>query len=83
VTPTVFASAVEGALDKVLSMALDRKVLEATAEDIRGVAKEAHRVIAETYDQPQIEEFQDALTPVFARALPGRVAGEPTLRDSS
>jgi len=84
VTPLDFASAVEGALDKVLAMSVDRRVLEATAEDIRGVAKEAHRVVVEAYPPSEVEQFQDALTPVFARALPGRVAsgGEPKMHDS-
>ncbi|KAL1524184.1 hypothetical protein AB1Y20_019093 [Prymnesium parvum] len=84
VPPLAFANAVEGALDKILAMAVDRAVIEATAEDIRGVAKEAHKVICEEYSQAEIEEFQDALTPVFARALPKRTAsGEPKLHDSS
>ena len=74
VAPLAFAAAVEGALDKVLSMSLDRAVIEATAEDIRVVAKEAHRVVAEAYPPEEVLEFQDALTPAFSRALPNSVA---------
>ena len=44
VTPMVFAEAVEGALNKVLAMSVDRRVLEATAEDIRSVAKVRRRL---------------------------------------
>ena len=38
----------------------------------RRVAKEAHGVVAENYDQELLVQFQEALTPAFTKALPKR-----------
>ena len=62
----------------------DRAAIEATAEDIRQVAKEAHGVVAASYPNEALVEFQDALTPAFSRALPRRdiqPTGEPRLME--
>ena len=54
-----------------------------TAEEIRNVAKEARVVVADAYPADKLDEFTDALTPAFTRALPPKrnfaPAGEPTL----
>lgn len=72
VDPMDFARAIEGALDKVLALPLDRAAIEQTAEEIRTVAKEARQVVADSYERPTLEAFQDALTPAFARSLPDK-----------
>lgn len=85
VEPMKLASVIEEAIDKVLSMPIDRAAIEATAEDIRQVAKEAHRVVADEYPEETLVEFQDALTPAFTRALGDRreteASGEPRLME--
>ena len=70
VPPMDLAEAIESTIDKVLALPIDRAAIEATAEDIKTVAKEARNVVAEHYDNDVLEEFQDALTPAFMRALP-------------
>jgi len=77
VEPMSFAQAVEAALDKVLSLPIERAAIESTAEEIREVAKEARMVVAEAYPAETLDAFTDALTPAFARALPQR-RPEPT-----
>ena len=72
VDPMEFASAIEGAIDKVIALPLDRDAIESTAEEIRTVAKEARAVVADAYDSEMLEAFSDALTPAFSRALPNR-----------
>jgi len=79
VSPMALAGAIEGALDSVMGMAIDAEVLRSTAEEIKTVAKEARSVVVEAYSQEDIDEFSDALTPVFARALPPQPSGSPTL----
>ena len=79
VSPMSLAGAIEGALDSVMGMAIDPEVLRSTAEEIRTVAKEARGVVVEAYSQDIVDEFSDALTPVFARALPPLPPQEPTL----
>jgi len=75
VTPGAFAAAVAGAVDKIVALAIDRAVIEATGEDIRKVAKEAHTVVAEAYPPEELRAFQDLLTPVFTKVRPGARAG--------
>mmetsp|Transcript_39830 Transcript_39830/g.79647 ORF Transcript_39830/g.79647 Transcript_39830/m.79647 type:complete len:341 (-) Transcript_39830:168-1190(-) len=70
VDPMDLARAIEGALDKVISLPLERSAIEQTAEDIRTVAKQAHQVVADHYDAQMLKAFQDALTPAFARSMP-------------
>jgi len=72
VDPMDFAAAVEGALDKVIALPLDRDAIESTAEEIRTVAKEARVVVADAYDSEILDAFSEALTPAFMRALPRR-----------
>jgi hypothetical protein len=69
VAPLDFASAVEGAVDKVLALNVDPAAKFATIEDLKMVAKEAREVIEEapTYDEAILGEFSDALTPPFER----------------
>lgn len=83
VEPLQLAAAIEGALEKVLALPIDRAAIEATAEEIRTVAKEARVVVAESYPTDALDTFTDALTPAFARALPPRrevaAGSEPVL----
>jgi hypothetical protein len=79
VKPLELASAIEGALEKVLRLPVDRSAIEDACEEIRQVAKEARGLIATEYDQQTLDEFSEALTPAFAAALPARPAGEPRL----
>ena len=72
VDPMDLAKAIEGALDKVIALPLDRAAIEQTAEDIRTVAKEAHGIVAENYDAQKLSAFQDSLAPAFARSLPDK-----------
>jgi len=69
VEPMDLASAIEGALDKMISMSLDPAALQETVEDIRNVAKEARVVVEEAYDDAKLQSFTEALTPSFARAM--------------
>ena len=47
------------------------------------MAQEAHGVVVENYSEKEVGEFQDALTPVFQHALPGRIgSGEPRMHES-
>lgn len=69
VPPLAFATAVEGALDKVLQLPLDREVISSTVEEIRVVAKEARVVVEQSYDADTLDEFTTALTPAFGRAM--------------
>lgn len=71
VPPIDFASAVEDAIDKVLSLPLDRAAIDATVEDLRSVAKEARAVVEESYSAEELDAFTEALTPVFKRAQSG------------
>ena len=82
VPPMDFAAAIEGAIEKVLALPLDRDAIESTAEEIRQVAKEARAVIADEYDSAMLDAFTEALTPAFARALPPKPAGEPKLANA-
>ena len=82
VDPMDFAGAIETALDKVLALSVDPAAKRATAEEIKTVAKEARSVIEEAYDTELLDEFSEALTPVFMRALPPVPPGEPTLVQS-
>ena len=70
VPPMDLAAAIDNTIEKVLRLPIDRAAIEATAEDIRTVAKEARMVVAEHYDSEMLNSFTDALTPAFARALP-------------
>lgn len=72
VEPMEFASAIEGAVTKVMMLPLDRAAIEATAEEIRTIAKEARVVVAEAYDSEMLDAFSDALTPVFAPIMASR-----------
>ena len=67
VGPLDFAAAIEGAVNKVLMLPLEREAVEATAEEIRAIAKEARVVVSEAYDTETLDAFSDALTPVFSR----------------
>ena len=47
------------------------------------MAHEALGVVVENYSEKEVGEFQDALTPVFQHALPGRIgSGEPRMHKS-
>lgn len=70
VKPLEFAAAVEGALEQVINLPVERSAIDETCEEIRSVAKEARVVIAEHYPQEALDEFTDALTPAFTRAMP-------------
>mmetsp|Transcript_28978 Transcript_28978/g.48105 ORF Transcript_28978/g.48105 Transcript_28978/m.48105 type:complete len:309 (-) Transcript_28978:374-1300(-) len=67
VSPMAFAGAVEGTVNKVLSMPLNRDLLTSTAEEVRQVAKEARAVIEVAYPTDVLDAFSEALTPVFAK----------------
>lgn len=69
VAPLAFAGAVEGALDKVMQLPLEREAIASTVEEIRQVAKEARAVVEESYDAKALDEFTVALTPAFGRAM--------------
>jgi len=68
VPPSEFARAVDGALSKVLFMALDRSAVASTVEEVRTVAKEARAVVEEAYSPEELDAFTAKLTPVFERA---------------
>ena len=72
VPPMEFAAAIEDALEKVVSLPIDQKAIEATANDIRQVAMEARNVVAESYSKEELEEFQDYLAVPFSRAMPSK-----------
>ena len=76
VQPMAFAGAIEGALDKIVQLPIAQEAIYATAEDIRQVAMEARTVVAESYNREELEEFQNALTGPFSRALPPRAPPE-------
>ena len=83
VEPMALAGAIESAIEKMIALPIERAAIEATAEEIRNVAKEARVVVADAYPADKLDEFTDALTPAFTRALPPKrnfaPAGEPTL----
>ena len=79
VAPMALASAISGALDKVITLPVDQEAIYATVEDIRQVAMEARTVVAESYDKDALEEFQDALAEPFRRTMKPR---EPPPADS-
>lgn len=83
VSPAALATAIEGAINSVMNMAVDPDVLRATAEEVRTVAKEARAVVVEAYPQEVVDEFSEALTPVFSRALPPKPMSEPSLVEPS
>ena len=68
--PMELAEAIEAALDRVIALPIERAAIEETAQSIRQVAKEARVVIAEAYPPDMLNEFSNALTPAFTRALP-------------
>jgi hypothetical protein len=70
IAPLDFAGAVEQTLDKVLALPVEREQIASTVETVRLVAKEARAVVEESYTVAELDEFTEALTPVFARALP-------------
>jgi len=80
VDPMDLARVIEATIDKVIAMPLDRAAIEQTAEDIRIVAKQAHQVVADSYDAQTLTAFQDALTPAFARSMPDKY-GAPVKAD--
>lgn len=69
VAPLAFAGAVEETLDKVLALPVERDAIASTVETIRLVAKEARAVVEESYTAEELDEFTEALTPVFAKVL--------------
>ena len=81
VEPMALADAIDTAINKVLRLPIDRVAIEATAEEIRQVAKEARAVIEAEYEKELLDEFTDKLTPAFAAALPA--PNRPTMEPGS
>ena len=71
VPPLDFAKAVEDAIVKVLSVPIERTVIDDAVEQLRTVAKEARAVVEESYTTAELDEFTEALTPIFTRARGG------------
>lgn len=70
VKPMEFAAAISDAIERVISLPVERDAIDDTCEQIRDVAKEARAVLVDHYTQAEVDEFTEALTPAFARALP-------------
>lgn len=70
VPPLDFSAAVDGLVKQLRGMDIDGELVVGLIEQVRQLAKEARGVVAESYPEPLLDEFTEALTPTFQGAVP-------------